>query len=576
MARFQQFTADLGQTPVGGSRRATAADFGGMEGAALAQLGQAGNALADNMVRRQEDNSLLIAQRDAAALRERMLRRIDELQKEGQPLTERVMEDLESELQAFQEGAGSNRALLWAQRESEVLRASVGATARKVDSVLAGQIAQNLVHDKVQADGVALQSEPDMFMEVMESYEEFVDALDVPEQMKPGLLRQMQGQAAKQAIRGRARQDANLAKALVQGGQFDQFIDPDERNTLLNDIDRRIRALDVERDRLDAEARQRRAIESDRMFSDLVIQVHTGEIGATELIEAGQQEHDDGSRMISGRELDFLLKGMEARSSGESIQTPHSVRVDVLDRMNSITEEELVALAREGDVSGPDLERWLNVVRGRDNPLGNLRASAIRNLPENLGVASWQKQFMPILGKVEMDMFMRMEEGIERFRQKTGDPMDYFRDEKGHQADLAETRRAFGQELGIQQAEARAQAMGEVTRSAMPGMVRGGAFLPPGVDPSNAENWISVQDAFGQGLIRKADLDRALAEPGEIFMSRPPGFIERRSDPGYRSWPQRAINIGLLGVPELAGRIIHSQGESQTIDDLVGDEATDE
>lgn len=505
MPVFRRFTADLPGAPVG-TPRATPSAFGGDTAAALQGLGRQGREIGQQLVQVAEMRDKREAQVQLAKLRAAASGKLDELKQKGEPITEEFGQFLNAELQELQDGRSTMEGLSIVQRQGANLSAELMRVARHRDAELAGEIAQNHVDEKLQADGNALQQTPEVLPLVLDENREFVETLDIPKPQKDAVLREMNSRAAVNSVRGWIDLDPAMAEEKLQSGQFDPHLTPDQRDSLIGNARTRQRALETQHRAERAEFERRKELTTERTISDILLGVHATEEGervtTADILARSEQRFEDGEPVIPPSWTIRLLEYKEQQAQGGNIRTDMDTTLWYFRNKDSLSRQDLLERATSPDssIAANDLERWIGQVEEGDTPLRSARSTFLKNAPLMAGVSPFAFEGEEH-AKFQLKIDILAQEREQEYRDDGKNPLQYYKSGEALQdaVDIAEETGLVNEEARIEsrlralQGDRQVRGQFELGQQEMD-QATGKPILYIGGDPTSEDSWVFAEE----------------------------------------------------------------------------------
>lgn len=444
MATFKQFTADLSQSGVPSGQQATPAAFGGLQARALGDLGATAQNVSRELEAENDRRDLMAQYTEAAQARERAVKKLDELKATGEPVSEKMGEFLNEELVKLRENRLTKKGRAAADIAIANISADIGHAARTTDIGLAAEKAKEDAVQLIASNGAVLQKHPDMLPGILEQQRQFVEAMNLPPQVKRAMLRELNEEAGKNAVRGWISLDPYETEKMINEGKFDDVLKPDTRAALLGAAKTEQRAIETEKrlQRIEADRIKKEA--NERLMNDALLLAHDPDKPMQEKVSTIRQLA--AQQKLEPAQTSLLLNYLEKIATEKRIVTDPGVGIDVVTRIanNALTESELINLALTKNISLNDFERWMERVKEGSTALKSVRGESLRNVPGLMNVPPQLSQLMPQFGKVFIELEGLTREREQEFRAAGKNPLDYYRD-----GDYEKDVRKLGQQAGI-------------------------------------------------------------------------------------------------------------------------------
>lgn len=444
MATFKQFTADLSQSGVPSGQQATPAAFGGLQARALGDLGATAQNVSRELEAENDRRDLMAQYTEAAQARERAVKKLDELKATGEPVSEKMGEFLNEELVKLRENRLTKKGRAAADIAIANISADIGHAARTTDIGLAAEKAKEDAVQLIASNGAVLQKHPDMLPGILEQQRQFVEAMNLPPQVKRAMLRELNEEAGKNAVRGWISLDPYETEKMINEGKFDDVLKPDTRAALLGAAKTEQRAIETEKrlQRIEADRIKKEA--NERLMNDALLLAHDPDKPMQEKVSTIRQLA--AQQKLEPAQTSLLLNYLEKIATEKPIVTDPGVGIDIVTRIanNALTESELINLALTKNISPNDFERWMERVKEGSTALKSVRGESLRNVPGLMNVPPQLSQLMPQFGKVFIELEGLTREREQEFRAAGKNPLDYYRD-----GDYEKDVRKLGQQAGI-------------------------------------------------------------------------------------------------------------------------------
>lgn len=283
MARIREYQQQTSVAPVPGGRRATADDFGG--GAGLALAGKQLMDFADSLRQREEQAEVSGINADMAKAQADWAVRLDEKLRSAPPgdasFAQGVMDEFDAYMGTYAEAVQTGAGRGYFERAAAKLRGHVFTQAMAGQAKLAGAKARLDWDAAVNQAGAALTSDPsgfDLALERLELARDYAVQQGLPVASADELLMKGRSELARNAVQGLIRQNPDAAVADLNAGRWDGYLDGDKKVQLADQATREIHhrlALEERAERL-AEKRQKQlgdeyAKELDAAWADGVL-----------------------------------------------------------------------------------------------------------------------------------------------------------------------------------------------------------------------------------------------------------------------------------------------------------------
>ena len=239
MPKLKTFSADLSPGSINSGERAQASPVGG----AIADLGQSMSKTSDYLLAEQERTDAQNAYTELAQARQQAIQKLDELQQAGKPASGEMQNVLDAAVQDVRQNRTTKYGLSIVDHSAANMIADIGHSARMADAQLAGQQAKEQMASMVNANGDVLQRDPSLLSTITQEQEIVVDHLTglTPEQ-RTTIKRQMNQEAAKNAVRGWIAIDPKQAGDRLNKGEWDKFLEPDAKAALIANAEAQVRS----------------------------------------------------------------------------------------------------------------------------------------------------------------------------------------------------------------------------------------------------------------------------------------------------------------------------------------------
>lgn len=423
MPTFKNFTANVGQSTIPQGQRATADAFGGDVAKATEQLGGTGQKVAQQAQEHIIRKSLLETYRDAALLREKATRRLDELSQTGEPVNEQMEEFLQNELSEFQDTRSTERARQLAEQTSANIASDVLHNARAKDAEAAALAADQTVKATNQQNGVRLQSNPDILPVILDENKGLVESLEIPDNLKPALLRELNSVSAKNAIRGWNEIDPNLALEKLGKGEFDQWVDPDERATLKSRIETSIKQEKEVAAAKRVEIERQKKMESRAFGNELLVAAHSDDpeerLESADVQAAALKTFADGDPMLSAAMVNQLYTTVKERARVGSINSTQDALLFVADGVatGEVDTDDIDDLFAQGQLSASDWRLYRSAAEDGPPALRSVRKVTMQNISSFMGILPGMENMLSGFGVAETELIehaMTREQELEK------------------------------------------------------------------------------------------------------------------------------------------------------------------
>lgn len=218
----------------------------GEMGRSLQRFGRQIEDMGDAVYRRQAQSEISDLNAKFAEARADWAQALDEDIRNGTVSAEKAREKYQESISKLSENIETREGREMYERQASGLGAYVTKTAVKGEAQVAGAKAVNDYMSALNTNSNLLQRRPGDFKDVYESSLETIEsqvstgALDAS---KAEQLRLATGkELSKNAVRGQIRISPSGAKKALDGGQYDQFLDPDTKAQLYNQADAEIKS----------------------------------------------------------------------------------------------------------------------------------------------------------------------------------------------------------------------------------------------------------------------------------------------------------------------------------------------
>ncbi len=325
-----QLQTEAGKVP--DVARGSGASFGAA-GAGMQNLADAGFQLADIVRKNQEQSevsnihaSISKTQADWTA------RYQDELQK-GTLDTEQFTKDFSDAMDEQQDNVSTRAGRLYFQQASAELKGHFLEKAALGQAQIAGKKAVSNYESSLSNSSSTLLNDPSSFELTNKMQQQGIQNLvttgGLPATAAGELQLKTQTELAKSAVRGWIKLNPDDAKAQLNEGKWDKYIDGDLKHQLFGEADQATRAQSVEQERLQKQYKEVIVQQQTKTQNDFLQQMVDGKLSAKEILQSNLDAFGSGSK-------EQFLKMLEQQNKEklEKLRTDPGVYVDLWDKVH--------------------------------------------------------------------------------------------------------------------------------------------------------------------------------------------------------------------------------------------------
>ena len=248
MPKLPTFTAQVGEAPVSGGRRATAEDFGAVD---LAPAAHALQKAGQQYIQDQEEGESRTVLVRQAEIRAKYAKRLDEATVNGEDLG-KIREELDNELGTVADGLQTRKGTETAALHAANTGAIFDSQANQISVQRAGQEARVAGSQFLNSTGAILSTNPGYLPQAEKDVDAFVATLNrIPPSQRAAMAADLKQNMNVAAAMSQARLDPEGTKRAVEGGAYN--ITPEQRQQVVHQADATIRAKRVEENYIRAE-----------------------------------------------------------------------------------------------------------------------------------------------------------------------------------------------------------------------------------------------------------------------------------------------------------------------------------
>lgn len=303
-------------------------------------------------------------------------------------LAERFTKDFNDHIDQLGEGLTTAGAKSFYQKNAAAMKAHFQKTAQAGQSHLAGVKAKTDITQSSEHLSSSLLTNPSYFKEGLAKQEMAIDALVdagvLPRAKALEFKQQERGTQAKAAVRGWIKLNPEDAKEELKNGQWDSFLNGDEKKQLFGEADQEIRARDIEdarREKAQQEAAELQKTETQNQFLE---QISNNELTVDDIMRSNLDPFGSGSK-------EQFMRMVEARVKGDN-KTDPAVFNSIFERINlpdgdpnKITDEnDLNQFVIDNELNFEDLNKLRGELQGKKTQAGSIESEMKNNFMKNV------------------------------------------------------------------------------------------------------------------------------------------------------------------------------------------------
>ena len=200
---------------------------------AFKELGKVGQDAANTLVQLRVQNDISSAYVEASQMQASLVQKMDQYYQDGQPVTERLQEDLNAAATELRNSRTTPKGIAAAEERIATMQANLGHIASQYDAKIAGQNAKDQLYTMQQSDAAALRANPELFLSVINDEKNTIKSYHLPKQVETALLQQSQDNLARTVGVAWVNADAYDAENKLTAGLLNKYADPKTVDALI-------------------------------------------------------------------------------------------------------------------------------------------------------------------------------------------------------------------------------------------------------------------------------------------------------------------------------------------------------
>lgn len=358
MAQIQEYMPETdAQQPVGGV--SPNVELSGSVGRSIERLGGTLEEGGSELYKRQAAQETADVYSAFADQRALYSAKVQQGVQDGSLDVDKLKQDFDDQTSKIGDGISTAQGRNYFERQQSRLRGHILQMATVGQAQVAANDARSKWQSAVGTNSSVLMEHPDQFEDVyhqgLESIDNLVQSGGLPDKMRGKAAEQMGVEFAKGAIRGWMDVDPGKARAMVESGGFDQFLNTDQKKGMLNEIKTSERADTAEDARADMAQKRAQKATEEKWGQDNFAALQNGSLSPKSVIQAVQQGK------ISPEKGEHYISAIKNEASGEA-KTDIRLYNNLADRITNpesqdpiVSRDELLPLAGKGKlaVDGP-------------------------------------------------------------------------------------------------------------------------------------------------------------------------------------------------------------------------------
>lgn len=402
----REYAADAAPSGPMTTRQARNADTGNI-GSALAQFGETAQRTGDLMKKRdgQAEVSSLSAQlaeahADSTNALDETFQNADS---NDRTVGDKFMDSYDDRMGQISDQITTPEGRAYFEKANTAMRGRFQVESMQSQARLSGQGAVDNLNHSMSSYSSGLLNDPSGFDSVRQQHDMAIQA-----QVDTGTINEYTANKLRDnsdklfalaAVRGTIGLDAKQAKSQLANGQWDDYVNGDQKYALLKEADEGIRAKDIDAKRQDAVASQAMAQKQDAVQSQMLQKMYGSGLSTDEVLKDPTLDFGQKKQMI----------GMINSNIGDKIKTDPDTFLDLFGRIhaqdgdpNKITSDAPLTQAvidKKLDITG--LNQLRNEISGKNTPEGRIQ-SQLKNSFLG-GVRGQLTKANPMLGIADPD-----------------------------------------------------------------------------------------------------------------------------------------------------------------------------
>ena len=344
MAQIQEYLPEVeAQGPVGGV--SPNIELASATGRGIEHLGEQLEEGADLLHRRAAQQETADVYSTFADKRAQYLNQIQQQTQDGTLNVDNIKQQYEDDISNIGQNLDTPEGRNFFERQQSRLKATVLQTAAKNQAVLARNQTISSWKDGVSQSSTAIYNDPSQYKDTYDAGVETVDEMiknqGLPEKMRDQAVQQMGVEYAKAAVTGTAKTDPDLAKKLLDNGEFDQHLNAQQKEQMYKAVEQQSRANDIEKSRAQKAVDDAKAAVTDKWFNDNYQKMEEGTLSTKDIMaaqKAGTLDWQDANRALK------LVDESAKREFKTDPRLKNAIanRITNLDSPNAITDDQSI------------------------------------------------------------------------------------------------------------------------------------------------------------------------------------------------------------------------------------------
>ena len=396
---IKQFTADVApeaQIPYG-ERRRREPELG-MAQAGM-QVERAGAILANTLDANQQfaaNQDVQASYKDASEFHMKAVQKLDEMRQGGNFDPNAYNEWLTQTGDDYRQKRTTNAGLQRWDTHAMSIYGTMGHMANEADIQQASENAVNDANQTVQTDGLLLQRFPTQLRATLEKNQQQIMDLpnNVPIQQKQKLILHMNARAAMNAAQGWIEANPYTAKDHINNDDdISKFIDPNERELLLDRSDTKMRAIEAQQIKVREDQDRQWKITRDQTMNDAFVAMYKGTdksgqpFDANSVEKLSKQLDQNGRPVIDPSDTHVMLNYLMKEAKEGPAKDNENYLVNAWPRVysNNMPMDEWQQAASNRDISTTTFERGVAKIAEGTTIVKSLHAQALTNAKQKFG-----------------------------------------------------------------------------------------------------------------------------------------------------------------------------------------------
>lgn len=306
MAKIDAYELKTDAAAPSAGRAMTAQDFGGVsEG--MRQVGGAIQQTAEVIDKRASQAEVSSLSAKLAEAQMSFSKELNETLAKADPADREVaakfMQSYDERMAKVGEDLSTNSGRLFYEKASAEMRAHFGTAASAGQVKLAGIQAEKDYKKSLNSLSSGVINDPSSanmaFNVHAHGIDALVDAGVLPREKALELKSHGETEIAKSAARGMIRVNPEYAKQQLDSGVYDSYINGDAKHQLYGEVEMAKNAKRIEAERLDSAARKAQKDLEDKTQSEILQQIHDGQITAQQILDRPELRFDAKNQMLN-------------------------------------------------------------------------------------------------------------------------------------------------------------------------------------------------------------------------------------------------------------------------------------